>query len=250
MTTLKALLFKLEKSLSSKPDLDYFWIHSVRYKHILEKIEKLSNGKSLKILDIGCFPYHVGKILEDLGHSVYGIASEHEPIKNKRIFTLNIETERFPFENNFFDLVLCNEVVEHLPQSPVPVIKEMHRITKIGGHMMITTPNIVRSINRGKMLLGLSPMYPVDVYFEEDGKGNNIYHRHNREYTLSELKQVVSATPWKIEEANYFISYTPLRKRKVPDSPLFFLGKCLNYFLMLLVPSLQDTLMVIGRKTI
>lgn len=248
MAFMNDILSQVEQEITTQKEREYFWTHSVRYYETLLRIQQIAGQNRLTILDIGCFPYHVGRALELLGHTMYGIASYHEKIKNDKIAIVNIETEKFPYKDNFFDVVLFNEVIEHLPQSPIPALKEIHRVTKKGGYMMITTPNIARSINRGKLLFGKNVMYPITVYFEENGKGNTIYHRHNREYTLDELTQIVKETDWNIETSEYFISYTPFRKRAVPDSVLFFIGKLANYYLMLLFPALQDTLFVVGKK--
>lgn len=248
MKSVPLVLDDVKKRITSEKEKGYFWTHQVRYAVILESVEELSKGEKLRVLDIGCFPYHIGLALEILGHDVYGIASEHEPIKKKNIKVLNIEKDKFPFEDNFFDIVLYNEVIEHLVQSPVIPLTEVYRITKKNGYCMVTTPNIARSINRAKLLLGKTIMFPFSAYFENNGKGNNIYHRHNREYVLSELKTLFQKTGWSIEKSGYFISYTPFRKRLQPDSLPLFLGKCINYCLMQVVSSLQDTLIVVGRK--
>ncbi len=247
MQKINEILQTVEDNLSEK-ERQYFWTHSVRYSRIILQIERIAKGKKLTLLDIGCFPYHVGKALELLGHTVYGISSYHEPITSKRIVVLNIENEKFPFKTNFFDIVLCNEVIEHLPQSPILMLREIYRVTKKGGILMVTTPNIARSINRGKLLIGKSIMYPPSVYFEEDGKGNTLYHRHNREYTLKELQILFRKTDWHIDTETYFISYTPFRKRLLPDSSLLVCGKYLNFLLMQLYPPLQDTLLILGKK--
>lgn len=248
MSKLDYFLKNLEDSLKDNKEKSYFLTHNVRYKFIIKNVQKLSFGKKLKILDIGCFPYHIGKILEDLGHEVYGISSYHEQIKRENIKILNIDKEKLPFDNNFFDLVLFNEVLEHLVQSPMPVLNEIYRVTKKDGFFMLTTPNISRSINKFKLLFGKTIMYPIDVFFEERGRGNNIYHRHNREYTLEELKFLLKNTNWHIEKSKYFVSYSPFRKRLKPDKFLLFVVKLLNYILMLSLPSLRDTLFVIGKK--
>ncbi len=44
-----------------------------------------------------------------------------------------------PVENESFDLILCTEVLEHVPE-PIAAIKEMARILKCGGEILITTP--------------------------------------------------------------------------------------------------------------
>lgn len=248
MSKLDYLLKNLGNVLKDDQEKSYFLTHNVRYKFIIKNVQKISSGKKLKILDIGCFPYHIGKILEDLGHEVYGISSYHEQIKRENIKILNIDKEKLPFDNNFFDLVLFNEVLEHLVQSPIKVLNEIYRIIKKDGFLILTTPNIARSINRFKLFFGKTVMYPIDVFFEENGKGNNIYHRHNREYALEELKSLLKNTNWHIKESKYFISYSPFRKRLKSDPFLLFIIKLLNYILMLFLPSLRDTLFVIGKK--
>src|SRR4030042_1229362 len=188
-----SILQHVEKAITNKKEHEYFLVHEARYKYILGHLSRLGNlgsnvalrqaqgqnpqkKKSLRILDVGCYPYHMGAALEQLGHTVYGISSKHEPIKNTRVAILNIEKDRFPYKENTFDLVLCSEVLEHLPQSPVFALAEMHRVTKSNGYLIVTTPNIARSINRAKLLAGRSIMYPVEAFFEEHNKGGNLYH--------------------------------------------------------------------------
>lgn len=241
-------ILRTVKSLINSDEYAYFLTHSVRYEWILEKVCEVSQYKKLRILDVGCFPYHIGRSLELLGHEVYGIASGHEPIINKNISVVDIESEAFPYKANYFDLVLMSEVIEHLPQSPIPSIVEAKRVLKKEGSMIITTPNIARSINRVKLFLGKTIMYPIDVYFENEGKGNLIYHRHNREYTKEELADIFKKTGWNKIESGFFISYTPYRERVIPDSFMLKLVKYVNYFLMIILPSLQDSLFIVAKK--
>ena len=47
--------------------------------------------------------------------------------------------EDIPVEDESFDVILCTEVLEHVPE-PMLAIKEMARILKPGGHIFITAP--------------------------------------------------------------------------------------------------------------
>ncbi len=248
MEKLKQTLVKIYSTIQTEEEKSYFLVHQVRYKIILETIEKLSDGKKLKILDIGCFPFHIGRVLQLVGHTVYGISSHHEPIQDKNIAILNIEEAQFPYKNNFFDLVLCSEVIEHLPHSPVFPLTQMYRVAKQNGFLIITTPNITRLINRVKLFFGISILYPIDVFFENNGRGNSLYHRHNREYTLHEAETLLKKIEWNIYQKKYTISYTPFRKKIVPDPFLLWIAKLVNYLCMRLVPSFSDTLFIIGKK--
>lgn len=228
-------------------DTPYYLIHEARYKKILREIREIGGGK-LKILDVGCYPYHLGAALEKLGHDVWGISSIHEPIKKPHVAILNIETDPFPYSDRTFDFIICSEVIEHLPHSPVPALKEMYRVAKPGGYVLVTTPNITRSINQGKMLLGRAPVYAISAFFENEGKGSNLYHRHNREFTLAELKMLVKTAGWTVVKATHFISYHPFRRRNRTDNPLLWTGKFANFLAMSAVPHFRDTILVVGKK--
>jgi len=44
-----------------------------------------------------------------------------------------------PVENGAFDAVMCTEVLEHVPD-PVAALKELNRVLKPGGYLLITAP--------------------------------------------------------------------------------------------------------------
>ena len=48
--------------------------------------------------------------------------------------------KKFPVPSSSLDVVMMNNVLEHL-QDPVPTIKEIARVLKKGGHAIITTPD-------------------------------------------------------------------------------------------------------------
>lgn len=242
------LLARIEKTIHTPQEREYFLIHIARYAYILKRIENLFKNKKIRILDVGCFPYHMGSALEIMGHEVWGISSAHEPIQSAKVKVCNIETDKFPFKADFFDITLCSEVLEHLPQAPAQALREMYRVTKPGGVLILTTPNISRSINRAKLTLGKSIAYPLAQVLENHGKGSVLYHRHNREYTLQELDALIKFSGWQVLEASYFVSYTPMRRRVRPDTLVYKLGKWMNYHLMTIAPPLRDTLFLLAQK--
>ena len=46
-----------------------------------------------------------------------------------------------PVEDSTFDLIICFEVIEHLPE-PLKAIKELSRLLKKDGQLVITAPNL------------------------------------------------------------------------------------------------------------
>jgi SAM-dependent methyltransferase len=91
----------------------------------------------------------------------------------------NIEKESFPFANEEFDVVLFCEIIEHLLMNPVGVLKEIKRVLKQNGTLILTTPNVSRLENVARMIAG------VNIYDPYSGYGP--YGRHNREYNKHEL---------------------------------------------------------------
>lgn len=91
----------------------------------------------------------------------------------------NIELEEFPYPDNFFDLVLFCEILEHLVQDPVKVLREIKRVLRPGGMLVLTTPNACRLENVARMVAGVNTSDPYSAY--------GPYGRHNREYTRHEI---------------------------------------------------------------
>jgi SAM-dependent methyltransferase len=103
----------------------------------------------------------------------------------------NIEEATFPFTAAQFDVVLFCEVLEHLQSDPVKVLREIKRILKPGGHLILTTPNVSRLENVARMLAG------ENIYDPYSGYGP--YGRHNREYNKHELAAILDYCGFEIE---------------------------------------------------
>jgi SAM-dependent methyltransferase len=72
-------------------------------------------------------------------------------------YKLDIENDKFPFENDSFDIIVCFMVMEHIVD-PNLLISEIVRLSKPGGLILITIPNIVSLASRVRMLLGYLPI--------------------------------------------------------------------------------------------
>jgi len=143
------LLQKIKIPLLTSPEeLNYFVIHQTRYLIILEEILNLNFPKHSRVLDIGCYPLHLFHALEGepFEFKMKGIASNHEPVKEKNIVQLNIEKEKLPFKSDSFDLVLMTEVIEHLTADPRMYLDEVRRVMKKNG----------RNYSRENLLTSLS----------------------------------------------------------------------------------------------
>jgi ubiquinone/menaquinone biosynthesis C-methylase UbiE len=70
---------------------------------------------------------------------------------------IDLETDSLPYEDSMFDLVICNQVLEHL-KNYRKVIDDLIRVTKKGGYIAVGIPNLAHLINRIYLLFGIQPM--------------------------------------------------------------------------------------------
>jgi SAM-dependent methyltransferase len=96
----------------------------------------------------------------------------------------DIESERFPFADGEFDVVLCCEILEHLTTDPLAALREIKRVLRRDGVLVMTTPNVNRLENVVKMVAG------VNIYDPYSGYGP--HGRHNREYNKHELNLLLT----------------------------------------------------------
>ncbi len=99
-------------------------------------------GPKTRILDVGCgHGEFLRPIYEDMPNT-YGIDPDEDALKkNKLIKHLKVASvEDLPFKDNFFDVVVMEWVVEHLPD-PQAAFGEIHRVLKPNGKVIFVTPN-------------------------------------------------------------------------------------------------------------
>lgn len=238
----KQVLDNIRRQIFETSNLEYFDIHIARYHQILDIIASLNLPLNAKILDIGCYPPHLYDALKAKGYIMSGISSEHESLSTSRIKTVNIETQPLPFKNNSFDLVLFTEVFEHIQTNHAGILSEIKRILSPHGLLLLTTPNAIRLQNLVKLFFGQNIYFPL---FQLEDNPN---HRHNREFTMDELKLLIDTSGLLPVKTNYLISYPPNRHRNRSDSLLLKAIKYLNYWLMRVMVNRRDTLYLIAKK--
>ena len=104
----------------------------------LSKAVKLANIRSgVRILDVGCRDGYLKKFLKgDYQYFGIDIAPEFEAPD----ITIQDICAGTDFDPDFFDIVFCIEVLEHVT-NPYFVLREIHRILKPGGRLVLSVPN-------------------------------------------------------------------------------------------------------------
>jgi SAM-dependent methyltransferase len=178
----------------------YLEYHGRRYQ---DTLRLLPEGRGRRLLDVGSFPGHLSVLAQIRGWEVTGLNSDIENLvvwtafldrcreRKIEILTCEVEQESFPVPTAAFDAVLFCELLEHLYRNPFHTLKEIFRVLRPGGVLILTTPNLVRAETLFRYLHGWGTQPPMDRAFGELFP-SLLYHRHNREYTGRELDYLVA----------------------------------------------------------
>jgi SAM-dependent methyltransferase len=90
-----------------------------------------------KMLDVGCGskPYRALFAVDDY----VGLEIDTPQTRARGIADVWYDGKKFPFGDESFDSVLCNQVLEHI-FTPDEFLREIHRVLKPGGHLLLTVP--------------------------------------------------------------------------------------------------------------
>jgi len=125
--------------------LDMF-LAEQRYKTARRQIRFVQQRE--RILDIGCgsYPFFLTTVDFSEKYGMDKIVQSDKKVhkENHGITLINYDfenEERFPFQDNFFNVVTALAVFEHIePANLVRLHKEIYRILKPGGMYIMTTP--------------------------------------------------------------------------------------------------------------
>ena len=106
----------------------------------------------------------------------------------------NIEDNPLPFEDGYFDLIMCCEVIEHMERDPMYLISEINRVLTAGGRLLLTTPNSASGRVLWSILNGYRPHF-----FMQYPKDRSLY-KHNFEYDCSAARALVEAGGFAMEQ--------------------------------------------------
>ncbi len=97
----------------------------------------ISNGSS--VLDVGAGSGRYRSLFDHCDYKAQDFGQEPGTIGKYTKLDYECDITTIPAPDDSFDVVLCTEVLEHVPK-PIKVIHELSRILKPGGKLILTAP--------------------------------------------------------------------------------------------------------------
>ena len=163
-----------------------------------ERVEFASRfiPKAESLLDIGCGDGTLEYFIKNRISKIYGVDNAIKSVKESKKYYFEIKlvdlNKTIPYKRNFFDVVTCLDVIEHI-KDPNKLFKETYRVLKPNGLLLLSTPNIRFSDHIYKLLFqGIFPKTSTD---------NNSYDGgHIHFFTFTDIRNLLLANRFKIIE--------------------------------------------------
>lgn len=131
---------------------------------------------------------------------IHNLVQERK-IKNIRICCCSATT--LPFQNNYFDIVVCNSALEHI-QEYEEVLIEIHRVIKKDGLLLLTVPNSDYQFGN-KLEWFWKIVFAAPLSLRE-------FICRNKE--IAKLTSISSVRNYNNEYFKHIVSFTPEKLRK------------------------------------
>lgn len=113
--------------------------------------------------------------------------------------------DRIPVDDGYADFLICQEGIEHMPDK-IALLREFNRVLKVGGTLVVTTPNLSNA--RGRLWMALvesdsarrMPVSEIDSLWFTEKETDRLYFGHLFLTTVQHLQTVCSITGFEIVE--------------------------------------------------
>lgn len=186
----------------------YLDSHYRRFLYTLREIPEAQHGSAaamelgtygtflLALRDLFGYQRIEGTIYEDPGSEAVSFLRRYgfDPLGGEfMVHNIDLERTSLPIADESFDLLVAAELAEHFATDPNHFFFEANRILKMGGRLLLTTPNVACAENIFRILWRQVPHRYY--YFRKDGTRD----RHNLEYGPDLLKKTVENAGFAVE---------------------------------------------------
>jgi SAM-dependent methyltransferase len=97
-----------------------------------------------------------------------------------------------PFANGSLDVVMCDEVIEHIVDTD-GLLDEIHRVVQADGVLILSTPNLAAWFNRLALVAGIQPAFSEVGFSGIYGRPGSEVVGHLRLFTWRALREFLAA---------------------------------------------------------
>ncbi len=166
-------------------------------------IKILENQPRTRLLDLGTGEGNLAKQAKDKGFEVIAQDADQSRFRYKGEIEFrqgDLNNEDLPFEEKSFDCVVMLEVIEHL-KNPYFVLREINRVLKAEGVLILSTPNILNLKSRLRFLFEGTYDYFREPPLELSAfSKHNLFNIHLFAYKYPELEYILFDTGFKTEK--------------------------------------------------
>ena len=185
---------------------NYIKYHDVRLAHDMDIVLEHS-GEGASILDVGCVPPVLLRALGstrrlslsgiDLAPERFASAIEDTGVK---VFQVNVETDPLTVEPASQDVIVFNEIFEHLRINPITTLTRVRECLRSGGKLLLSTPNLYSAAGITNLLRRGKAHACAAEPFDEYSKLEKLGHMgHTREYTRQEVVLFLEKVGFRVE---------------------------------------------------
>ena len=226
--------------------IDWFQRYSCgQRKRLTLDVEHVANWARLgdRIVEFGSLPPILTVALTRAGYNVRGLDLKPERFQstidsqNLNITKIDFEVEALPMRDGEYDVAIFNEVFEHLRINPIFTMREVHRILKPDGVLMLSTPNLTSW--KGWQHFAFKGRLAPDMYLEFSKLDRLGHMGHVRIYSVGEVVSFLRRIGFSIETVVHRGEFQTRRlwERRLVNG------------ILRLCPRLRTSFSVIARKT-
>ncbi len=161
----------------------------------LDLIRRYARLEGARVLDIGCGVGAYVRKLREFSDHAYGVDIDPERVRRGGEGLAVAVSESLPFATAAFDVVLLNEVIEHV-RNERETLREACRVARPGGHVVIYAPNRLYPFETHGVYLGKRYVFgniPFVNYLPDPLRRRLVPHA--RAYTRRGLRALLAGLP-------------------------------------------------------
>jgi 2-polyprenyl-3-methyl-5-hydroxy-6-metoxy-1,4-benzoquinol methylase len=173
-------------------------------------------GSRARVLDVGCFNGFLSYLFARLGYRVTASDMWDSPERTALLAKVGADFRKENFNHldvfgevseGSFEVAIMGEVIEHILNHPLGLLKSVARLLTPKGLLILTTPNPSTLMNAARVLLDKHTLWGTQAFYEQPKvDGDAVISQadiHYREYLTREVRHLVESAGFAVQSVRY-----------------------------------------------